>query len=412
MSFSASNFLYSSSSFNGVSYNSTNTHGSGGENWTSGSKTKSFSSSNLGGHDYTKDYSESVLSHNGKGTMQNLNDRLASYLEKVRSLEATNNELENKIQNWHKNRVTNNKKDYSKYEKAISELQSQLIDGHVHGAKLTLQMENAKLASDDFKRKYETEKATRSTLERDLEGLRKVMDNLTIVRTDLEMEIEGMRKQLIYMRKKHDEDMRIAEGQKKGSSVNVEVDAAPAADLGKIISDMRKKYETIIEKYRQEAANWFNQQSSTVQQEVSTNTEALQSSRNQIKELKRTLQTLEIELQAEISKKTALENTLCETETHCSDQLQTIQTMICQLEDELTKVRRDLEQQNADYKILLDIKSRLENEITTYRRLLEGNNSGKSSYSEDSGRKVKTIVQDVVNGRVVSTKISEITKKL
>lgn len=38
-----------------------------------------------------------------------------------------------------------------------------------------------------------------------MEGLRKVMDNLTIVRTDLEMEVEGMRKQLIYMRKSHEE---------------------------------------------------------------------------------------------------------------------------------------------------------------------------------------------------------------
>lgn len=53
--------------------------------------------------------------------------------------------------------------------------------------------------------RYNTEKAFRATLEADLEGLRKVMDNLTIVRTDLEMEIEGMRKQLIYMRKSHEE---------------------------------------------------------------------------------------------------------------------------------------------------------------------------------------------------------------
>lgn len=53
--------------------------------------------------------------------------------------------------------------------------------------------------------RYETEKAFRAALETDLEGLRKVMDNLTIVRTDLEMEVEGMRKQLIYMRKRHEE---------------------------------------------------------------------------------------------------------------------------------------------------------------------------------------------------------------
>ncbi|XP_053308854.1 keratin, type I cytoskeletal 19-like [Spea bombifrons] len=412
MSFNASNFLYSSSTFNGGSYNPSNTQTMGGGSRTSASKTWSFSSTGSGGYDHGNDYKESSLSGNGKQTMQNLNDRLASYLEKVRSLEEANADLETKIQEWHKKKATNSKKDYSQYEKAISNLQAQLIDGHLHGAKLTLQMENAQLASDDFKRKYDTEKATRTALEKDLEGLRKLMDDLTIVRTDLEMEVEGMRKQLIFMRKIHEEDMQIAEGRKKGSSVNVEVDAPPAADLGKIIAKMRKEYEAIIEKHRREVAERYNQQSTTVQQEVSTNTEALQANRNEIKELRRTLQTLEIELQAEISKKHALDNTLTETQTHSAEQLQKIQTLICQLEAELSKVRNDLERQNSEYKILLDIKSRLENEIATYRRLLDGNNpSGISSNPEDTSRKVRTIVQDVVNGRVVSSTFSEITQK-
>lgn len=370
-------------------------------------------SSGMGSYNYSKDYGERLLSNNGKETMKNLNDRLASYLEKVRSLEDANTDLETKIQEWHKKRSQTKKKDYSAYEKTIAELQSQLINGHLNGAKLTLQMENAKLASDDFKRKYNTEKAFRATLEADLEGLRKVMDNLTIVRTDLEMEIEGMRKQLIYMRKSHEEDMRRAQAQKQGSSVNVEVDAPQGVDLAKIIADMRKEYEAIIEKNRREVEEWYKHQSTTVQKEVHTNTEALQSSKNQIKELKRTLQELEIELQAEASRKHGLENSLEETQNHSSEHLEKIQMLICQLEAELGKVRYDLERQNTEYKLLMDIKSRLENEINTYRRLIDGNNSsGMSTYSTDINRKVKTIVQDMVNGRVVNSRISEIPQKL
>ncbi|KAG9474169.1 keratin, type I cytoskeletal 19-like [Eleutherodactylus coqui] len=411
MSHYNTSFLSSSPIVNGGlgGSHSSSTYGVGGGRQASVSRSKSFSSG-MGSYNNCKDYGESLPFNNGKETMKNLNDRLASYLEQVRSLEEANAEFENKIQEWHKQRTQTKKRDYSAYEKTIAELQSQLINGHVNGAKLTLQMENAKLASDDFKRKYDTEKAFRAALEADLEGLRRVMDNLTIVRTDLEMEIEGMRKELIYMRKSHEEDMKQAQAQKAGSSVNVEVDAPKGANLAKIIADMRKEYEAIIAKNRKDAEEWYKQQSSTVQQEVSTNTEALQSSRNQIKEYKRTLQDLEIELQAEISRKHGLENTLEETQNHSSEHLEKVQVLICQFEAELRKVRCDLERQNNDYKVLLDIKSRLENEINTYRRLIDGNSSsGMSTQSTD--RKVKTIVQDMVNGRVVNSKISEIPQK-
>ncbi|KAM3923875.1 keratin, type I cytoskeletal 19-like [Leptodactylus fuscus] len=415
MSHYTSSFLSSTPVVNGGlggSYSSSS-YSIGGASQFSISRSSSVSSG-IGSYNHTKDYGESLLSNNGKETMKNLNDRLASYLEKVRSLEEANADLENKIQEWHKNKTQTKKKDYSSYEKTIAELQSQLINGHVNGAKLTLQMENAKLASDDFKRKYETEKAFRAALDVDLEGLRKVMDNLTIVRTDLEMEIEGMRKQLIYMRKSHEEDMRRAQAQKEGSSVNVEVDAPKGADLAKIIADMRKQYEAIIEKNRRGVEEWYKQQSLTVQQEVNTNTEALQESKNQIKTLKRTLQELEIELQAEISRKNGLEQALNETQNHSAEHLEKIQVLICQLEAELGNVRHDLERQNNEYKILLDIKSRLENEINTYRRLIDGNNSrygGKKNIT-DANKKVKSIVQDMVNGRVVNSKISEIPLKL
>ncbi|XP_075701698.1 keratin, type I cytoskeletal 19-like [Rhinoderma darwinii] len=414
MSHYTSSFLSSSPSVNGGldgSYSSSSYSISGG-NPVSISKSSSISSG-IGSYNFSKDYGERLLSNNGKETMMNLNDRLASYLEKVRSLEEANADLENKIQEWHKKRSQTKKRDYSAYEKTIAELQSQLINGHVNGAKLTLQMENAKIASDDFKRKYDTEKAFRAVLEVDLEGLRKVMDNLTIVRTDLEMEIEGMRKQLIYMRKSHEEEMRLAQAQKQGSTVNVEVDAPKGVDLAKIIADMRKEYEAIIDKNRRDVQEWYRHQSSTVQQEVTINTEALQSSKNQIKDLKRTLRDLEIEFQAEISRKNGLDKTLADTQNNSAEHLEKIQTLICQLEAELGKVRYDLERQSNEYKILLDIKSRLENEINTYRRLIDGNNSSEiSTQSTDTNRKVKTIVQDMVNGRVVNSRISEIPQKL
>lgn len=71
------------------------------------------------------------------------------------------------------------------------------------------------------------------------------------------------------------------------------------------------------------------------------------------------------------SQKAALENTLRDTEARYSAMLAGYQNQINVLEQELSQVRASIEQQGREYTMLLDIKSRLEAEIATYRGLLE-----------------------------------------
>ena len=67
-----------------------------------------------------------LLSTNEKLTMQNLNDRLASYLDKVRRLEDENTQLEQLIREWFKNQGPTHSRDYSQYYRTIEELQNQV----------------------------------------------------------------------------------------------------------------------------------------------------------------------------------------------------------------------------------------------------------------------------------------------
>lgn len=63
---------------------------------------------------------------------------------------------------------------------------------------------------------------------------------------------------------------------------------------------------------------------------------------------------------------------MAETEGRYCAQLAQIQNMISSVEEQLADLRGDMERQNYEYKMLMDIKTRLEQEIGTYRNLLEG----------------------------------------
>uniref|UniRef100_A0A8D0HD53 Keratin, type I cytoskeletal 19 n=1 Tax=Sphenodon punctatus TaxID=8508 RepID=A0A8D0HD53_SPHPU len=317
---------------------------------------------------------DGLLSGNEKITMQNLNDRLANYLDKVRALEEANSDLEIKIRDWYQKQGPSPARDYTQYYKTIEDLRDKIFAATIDNSKIVLQIDNARLAADDFKTKYESEQALRLSVEADINGLRRVLDELTLGRTDLELQIESLKEELAYLKKNHEEEISALAGQ-AGGQVSVEVDSAPGIDLTKILSDMRDQYEVIADKNRKDAEAWFISQSEALTQEVAINTEQLQSSKTEITDLRRTLQGLEIELQSQLSMKSALEGTLADTEARYGAQLAQIQGLISNIEAQLVELRADMERQNNDYKILMDIKSRLEQEIATYRSLLEGQES-------------------------------------
>ncbi|KAI4566659.1 hypothetical protein MJG53_015336 [Ovis ammon polii x Ovis aries] len=358
----------------GGAFRAPSIHGGSGGRGVSVSSARFVSSSSGGyggGYAGALGTSDGLLAGNEKLTMQNLNDRLASYLEKVRALEEANGDLEVKIRDWYQKQGPGPARDYSHYFKTIEDLRDQILGATIENSKIVLQIDNARLAADDFRTKFETEQALRLSVETDINGLRRVLDELTLARTDLEMQIEGLKEELAYLKKNHEEEISMLKGQ-VGGQVSVEVDSAPGIDLAKILSDMRSQYEVMAEKNRKDAEAWFTSKTEELNKEVAGHTEQLQISKTEVTDLRRTLQGLEIELQSQLSMKAALEGTLAETEARFGAQLAQIQALISGIEAQLSDVRADTERQNQEYQHLMDIKTRLEQEIATYRNLLEG----------------------------------------
>ncbi|NXG05331.1 K1C20 protein, partial [Sakesphorus luctuosus] len=364
--------------------------------------------------------SDVLLAGNEKSTMQNLNDRLASYLERVRALEKANSRIEMQIKEWYEKNTISTGQDYSSYFKTIEELRSKIAAAQLENARLALQIDNAKLAADDFRLKFENEHLLKKSAESDTAGLLRVRDDLTLIKADLEAQIESVNEELIFLKKNHEEDCSRLRKEVSGS-VTVDMDAAPGTDLVAIMENMRKQYEEMAEKNRQEAKEHFEKQTAELNQVVATNVEQLQVQRKEITERRQIFQSLELELQSQLNMRQTLEGSVAETEARYNAQLAQIQGSIATLSAQLRQIRADMEAQNHEYSILLDIKTRLEMEIATYRRLLEGEESGHLELEVSTAehekeisktKKIKTIVEEVVDGKIVSSQVEEFEEKM
>ncbi|KAH0626834.1 hypothetical protein JD844_002085 [Phrynosoma platyrhinos] len=337
----------------------------------------------------------------GKMTMQNLNDRLASYLDKVRCLEEENADLESRIREFYaKQGPLSEPKDYSHYHQQIEDLKNQLICTSVENNKLLLCIDNSKLTADDFRTKYETECCLRQNVEADINGLHQILDQLTACRADLDVQCENLQDELCCLKKNHVEEVTCLKKQSTGD-VNVEVNTCPGPDLKKILEEMRCKYEAMIEGNRKEVESWYESKIEEVNRDVCNSSQEIEESNNKVTELRRQLQALQIDFEAQCSLRDTLESSLGETEVRYNNHLGELQERISRLEQQLAELRSEMECQNHDYTELLDVKSRLEQEIATYRGLLEG---GQHDHSGGGGS--PTRASGVSGGRSGETRSS------
>ncbi|KAF6094559.1 keratin 39 [Phyllostomus discolor] len=314
-------------------------------------------------------YGEGINSKE-KETMQILNSRLANYLEKVRTLERENAELECKIQEECNKALTVVCPDYLSYYATIEELQQKILCTKAENSRLVSQIDNTKLAADDLRAKYEAEVSLRQLVEADANSLQRLLNALTLSEADLEARGQSLQEELLCLKNNHEEEINSLQSQ-LGDRLHVEVTAAPSVDLNRVLQEMRCRYESVMEANRRDVEQWFNLQMEELNQQVVSSSQQQQSCQKEIIELRRTVNALEVERQAQHRMRDSQECMLAETEARYTALLTQIQGLIDHLEAQLAEIRAALARQNQEYEVLLDIRAQLESEIATYRGLLE-----------------------------------------
>ncbi|XP_062303197.1 keratin, type I cytoskeletal 18 isoform X1 [Osmerus eperlanus] len=318
-----------------------------------------------------------------KKTMRGLNDRLNDYLGRVRQLESSNTNLEEQIKDILAKRAVPVGRDWVEIEKPVADLRKKLRDKTLDNARLLLQIDNTKLANEDFKNKLESEKQAKKVVEHDLVGLKKVIDDTLLNKAQLESQIESIKQELAFLKKDHSDEVVALRKKVKDSEVIVEIDSNNS-NLGDVLDKMRKQYDKLAKKNLKDTDDWYQSKFDNIKVEVAQNTEALQYGKQELNDLRRQRQLLEIDTQAMLNMIRSLEDTLSDTQRRYNNEISRINKILLQLEADLTKVRSQVERQVEDYQDLLHVKMKLEAEIENYQRLILGISDDKEASLEFS----------------------------
>uniref|UniRef100_A0A8C4TIE1 IF rod domain-containing protein n=1 Tax=Erpetoichthys calabaricus TaxID=27687 RepID=A0A8C4TIE1_ERPCA len=307
---------------------------------------------------------------NEKQQMQSLNDRLATYLDKVRTLETTNKDLENKLKNFRMSKVVS--RDFTLYQEQLQPLRDQIIAAITENSRLALKIGNAQLAADDFRKKYETEYIIRQTVEADILNLKSLKEEYDSHQTSNNQEVEALKKEIEEMTKQH---------RQMSGTVSVNVTTTESPDLKQILDDLRAEYEDIVRRNKEDLEMWFNKQVSGRQ----VLTVLVESSKIEVTELRHQNQSLQTEMDTLLVSVRALEDNLAAVNGRYQMELHRYAALVGTMEGELMSIRNSLTSQSEDYRSLLNIKEKLEKEIAMYRQLLEGVELGAGGASSMAG---------------------------